>query len=241
MNLMSITPHEQLAVAPHAAAQRLRPTDANTMHEQYNRSWTPLADRLPAVAEHLDDARADVRAFASSPKEMWRQIWSNNPKERLNREIRRLADVVGILPDRNRLVRLVGAVLVEQQDEWIEGCRYLGRDVLGRSRISLVSTATSEEVNEPLTPAALTAKLAPTDHLVAATHSTSEDSTLARAGCDVARSLLAPQSCLGQGTFRPDRGCYSRDRRPGARPEGTVRGLLSTACVRRRSHWREPR
>jgi transposase-like protein len=65
--------------------------------------------------------------------------------------------VVGIFPDRSSVIRLVGAVLAEQHDEWIEGRRYLGLDVLGRSRLSLVSTASSEEVNEPLTPAAISA------------------------------------------------------------------------------------
>ena len=119
-----------------------------------------MTEKLPAVAEHLEEARADILAFTAFPKEIWRQIWSNNPNERLNREIRRRTDVVGTFPDRGSAIRLIGAVLAEQHDEWTEGRRYLGLDVLARSRAVLDQHPEPDQNTPPkedLAPAALTA------------------------------------------------------------------------------------
>jgi hypothetical protein len=77
---------------------------------------------------------------------IWRQIWSNNPQERLNREIRRRTDVVGIFPACDALIRLVGAVLAAQHDEWTEMRRYIGLDILAKSRISATVPSAAEEV-----------------------------------------------------------------------------------------------
>ena len=116
------------------------------MHAQFDRILVALEEKLPAVAEHLEAARADILAFTAFPWEVWRQIWSNNPNERLNREIRRRTDVVGIFPDRPSIIRLVGAGLAQQHDEWAEGRRYLGRDLLAKCRATTEPDTTTEEV-----------------------------------------------------------------------------------------------
>ncbi len=134
-NLMSVTPKASWPWVKALLHSVYDQPDAASVHAQFDRLIDAFAEKLPTVADHLEAARADILAFTAFPKEIWRQIWSNNPNERLNREIRRRTDVVGIFPDRDALIRLVGAVLAEQHDEWTEGRRYLGLEVLARSRI----------------------------------------------------------------------------------------------------------
>jgi putative transposase len=83
---------------------------------QLERVIEQLEGLFPTAAEILAGAEPDITAFCSFPTEHWRQIWSNNPQERLNREIRRRTDVVGIFPNREAIIRLVGAALAEQHD-----------------------------------------------------------------------------------------------------------------------------
>jgi putative transposase len=157
-NLMAVTPKTQWGWVKAMLHSIYDQPDAEAVHAQFDRVVHALADKLPAVAEHLTTARHDILAFTAFPKEIWRQIWSNNPSERLNREIRRRTDVVGIFPDRPAIIRLVGAVLAEQHDEWTEGRRYLGLEVLAKSRLALIDNPnTNTEHKEDLTPAALTA------------------------------------------------------------------------------------
>jgi putative transposase len=88
-----------------------------------------LAGQFPAVAEMLLDAKTDLTAFADFPHAHWRKIWSTNPLERLNREVKRRTDVVGIFPNPAALLRLSSCVLIEAHDEWQDSDRrYLSEE-----------------------------------------------------------------------------------------------------------------
>jgi transposase-like protein len=145
-NLMAVTPKSAWGWVKALLHSVYDQPDADAVHAQFDRVLDALAEKMPAVHDHLDAARADILAFTVFPKAIWRQIWSNNPNERLNREIRRRTDVVGIFPNREALIRLVGAVLAEQHDEWTEMRRYIGLDVLAKSRAALDTTTKPEEV-----------------------------------------------------------------------------------------------
>ena len=149
-NLMAITPKSSWGWVKALLHSVYDQPDAESVHAQFDRILDALDGKLPTVAEHLEAARADILAFTAFPQEVWRQIWSNNPNERLNREIRRRTDVVGIFPDRPSIIRLVGAVLAEQHDEWAEGRRYFGLDLLTRCRAATepVPATNPEEVLE---------------------------------------------------------------------------------------------
>ncbi|TFI17888.1 IS256 family transposase, partial [Thiopseudomonas sp. 4R-3cl] len=151
-NLMGITPKSMWPAVKAMLHSVYDQPDAASVNAQFDRLLDYVSEKLPVVAEHLDAARADILAFTTFPKDVWTQIWSNNPAERLNREIRRRTDAVGIFPNRAAIVRLVGAVLAEQTDEWAEGRRYLGLEVLARCRLTTVSN-TGSEVNPDTAPA----------------------------------------------------------------------------------------
>jgi transposase-like protein len=131
-----------LAVVPKAAQQlvaaTIRTVFAQPTPEAACTQWRQIADnfrdRWPRLAALLDEAEVDVLAFLAFPQAHWRQLWSTNPLERLNKEVKRRTDVVGIFPNPAAALRLVGALLAEQHDEWQIGRKYFSAESLAGLR-----------------------------------------------------------------------------------------------------------
>ena len=120
-------------------------SDTDQVRAQFARVIEQLKHKFPAVAELFIDAEADLLAFSTFPVEHWKQIWSNNGQERLNKELRRRTDVVGIFPNRPALIRLCGAVLAEQHDEWAVARRYMSTESLTKARLRVVAGQSIDE------------------------------------------------------------------------------------------------
>jgi len=114
---------------------------------QYQRVVAELEGRFPQAVAMLEEGGEQVLAFSAFPVSVWRQIWSNNPQERLNREIRRRSDVVGIFPNREAIIRLIGAVLAEYNDEWMISRRYMSVGVLKSAHQSGINEEEQEGVS----------------------------------------------------------------------------------------------
>jgi transposase-like protein len=133
-NLLTRVPKSMASFVATLVRSIFAQPDAESVWTQHQHVVQQLEPRFPQAAALLENAAHELLAFTAFPKAHWTQIWSNNPQERLNKEIRRRTDVVGIFPNRAAVVRLIGSVLAEQHDEWAVARRYMSVDSLTSAR-----------------------------------------------------------------------------------------------------------
>jgi len=131
-NALALAPAKQRA----AVAAMLKTMFAQETKAEAMAQWNVVADALrekqPKLSAMMDASREDVLAYMDFPKDHWPQISSTNPLERLNKEIKRRSDVVGIFPNDAAIIRLVGALMLETNDEWAVARRYMSLETLAR-------------------------------------------------------------------------------------------------------------
>ncbi|MGP5644544.1 IS256 family transposase, partial [Corynebacterium variabile] len=145
-NLSSMVPKTQWPTLSAMFQTIFQQPDAAAVWAQAREVVSFYEHRFPNVANYLEEALDELLAFTSVPKAVWTKVWSNNPTERLNREIRRRTDVVGIFPNRDAVVRLVGAVLAEQHDDWIQQKRYMSLTSLEQTRTMMNANVIDADV-----------------------------------------------------------------------------------------------
>lgn len=148
-NALALVPKSAMAMVAATIRTVFAQPDAASARKQ----WRTVADTFrkpyPRLAQLMDEAEADVLGYLAFPADHWQKIWSNNPLERLNKEVKRRTNVVGIFPNRAAVIRLVGAVLSEQHDEWQVARRYLSAESLAK--------VVNPSLNSPLLPTPATA------------------------------------------------------------------------------------
>jgi putative transposase len=131
-NLLATVPKSHVEFVAAAFRSIFALSDKKEIEARWDEVEITLADKFPKAAESMAAARSDVLAFATFPRSHWRKIWSNNPLERLNKEVKRRSNVVGIFPNDRAAIRLIGAVLADQHDEWAIARRYLSEGSMAR-------------------------------------------------------------------------------------------------------------
>lgn len=131
-NLLATVPKSHVEFVAAAFRSIFALSDRTEIEARWDEVAATLAERFPKAATSMAGARTDVLAFATFPRSHWRKIWSNNPLERLNKEVKRRSNVVGIFPNDRAVIRLIGAVLADQHDEWAIARRYLSETSMAR-------------------------------------------------------------------------------------------------------------
>jgi transposase-like protein len=153
-NVLSKVPKASSEMVAAAIRTVFAQPDAGHVRSQLAEVTRMLSVQFPEVASMLTDAAEDLLAFTAFPQAHWRKVWSTNPLERVNGEIKRRTNVVGIFPNDASVMRLVTAVIVETHDEWaVAERRYLSEESMAK----LFANDTVEEANKELPLAAITA------------------------------------------------------------------------------------
>jgi putative transposase len=145
-NVLAVIPKGNQEMVAAAIRTIFAQPDAEHVHEQFEVIATMLGKQLPKVEQMLREAKDDLLAFTAFPVSHWKKIWSTNPLERLNKEVKRRTDVVGVFPNPAALLRLAGAVLVEAHDEWQVTAE---RRYLSERSMALLTAKNTEEVAKP--------------------------------------------------------------------------------------------
>jgi putative transposase len=148
-NVLTQVPRDAQGLVATAIRSIFLQPDRVAVEQQRRAVVAQLEPRFPKAGRMLDEAE-ELIAFAAFPTQHWKQIWSNNPQERLNKEIKRRTDVVGIFPNRESVIRLVGSLLAEQNDEWAVTRRYMDTGTLAKARMRVYEGEPREEATKKL-------------------------------------------------------------------------------------------